>query len=140
MRVTAFSLLLFYVCLNISIYLVAETEVLPYYIPPHESPENMLIVTMIGAISFMTVTGIVSSIIGNWLFGAASLTVWAISYILPIFKWVFWGFPEFLIMIAYTTENPALVLTVVTSVNALMAVVWFGFFMGFVSQRSIDQF
>jgi len=137
MRVTAYSILLFFVCLNVSLYLLAETEVLPYYQPAYESPSDIT-TRLVGSLTILTVGALVAFVVGNWLVGAAALALFALNLLVPVFSWIFFGFPNFLTQLASATGDSALVLTVTGSMNALMAVVWFWFLIGFISQRTME--
>lgn len=139
MRVTAYSIILFFVSLNVSLYLIAETQVLPYYQQPYVSPADMKITRTVGSLAILTIGMIVAALTRNWLFGAAALVLWALDYLIPIVHWVFFGFPEFMAQVAATTGDTAMLTAVTTSMNALMAVVWFWFMTGFISQRSMEQ-
>lgn len=138
MRVTAYSIIFFFVSLNVSLYLIAETQVLPFYLQPFEQPTDITN-RLVGSLTVLTVGALVAFLVGNALIGIAGLMLFILNLFLPVFRWIFFGLPEFLTILANTTENPALVLTVITATNSLMAVVWLWFFMGFLSQRVMER-
>lgn len=138
MRLTAYSIILFFVCLNVSLYLVNELQVIPFGLEPYESPGDIT-TRLVGGFAILTVGALIEVIAQNWLFGAAALVLFALDYLLPIFHWIFFGFPEFVTMVAAASGNAALIYTVTGALNALMAVVWFWFFMGFLTARYMEQ-
>lgn len=139
MRVTAYSIILFFVCLNVSLYLVNELQVIPFGLAPYESPDAIS-TRLVGGFAILTVTMLVSALLGRLVYGAAiGLVLFALDIMLPIFHWIFFGFPEFMTMVAATSGNPGLIYVVTGALNALMAVVWFWFFMSFLTARYMEQ-
>ena len=120
-----------------SLYLINETQVLPYSQPAYENPDDMT-TRLVGSLVILGIGTIIAFIVGNWLVGAAAIVLFALNLLIPVFSWVFFGFPNFLTQIASASGDASLVLTVTGSMNALMAVVWFWFLMGFISQRQME--
>lgn len=134
MRVTAYALIVFFICLNLSFYIIAETEVLPEYKAPYEKPTGIESqFTNVLTLTIVTVIGAgISAIMGRFLLGATiSLIIWVLGYFLPIVSWVFVGFPRFLAQMGVPE-------VIYVSLSALMAVVWFWFIMGVFSQRTLE--
>lgn len=140
MRVTAYSLVLFFVCLNLSLFLLNNTQVLPdYRVSPFEEPEGIqahLISfdisgsTLLMAGTALSVWVIISALTGNLIFGGTvALILFALTMLFPVVRWILYGFPIFLQQVGVPT-------VIVTVIEALMAVVWFWFILGFVGQRS----
>jgi len=138
MKTTAFSLILFFVCLNVSLYIIKETQLIPYYVEPYEDPSEFStrIVTSLGILGG---GALVAALTGNAWIGVAALTMWVGSVLLPFFDWGLFGFANFLGSMAAMTANPALVLVVINGVEALMAVVWFWFLLSMISQRYVER-
>lgn len=139
MRTSAYAVLLFFVCLNVSLFIISETEVLPQYAEPYETPTDIRI-RLVGSFTVLTVTIILSGIVGQWLVGVAvGLLLWVLDFFIGttgIISWIFLGFPEFIERAAMMSGADLTFVYVITgATNALMAVVWFWFIMGLVSQR-----
>lgn len=148
MRVTAYSLLLFYVVLNLSLYLVsgagnADYQVIPLSILPHETPEA-LYTRLIGM--FLTL-GIVT--LAGWLFGqvylggGVALLLFVIQFFVgsdSIFHWVFWGLPNFIsTALGAAGVDLAISAMFVGTVLAMTSVIWFWFIMSLMSGRVLEQ-
>lgn len=143
MRVTAFGLILFFVCLNISLFIYSQAnffsrkEDLPYELPENimskfvsldASSDNL----MIGIVT-VSVLGIIGWITGRLLLGGfVALVIFALELAFPILKWVILGFPIFLLQIGVP-------LFIVTGLNALMAVVWFWFILTLIGTRVVEE-
>jgi len=143
MKLTAFGIILFFVCLNVSLYLINETAVLPHWQQsPYEEPsgiigrlihldlsaENLLI-----GIVPLTVSWILGWISGHLLFGGTlGIIIFAMDLCFPVIKWVVFGLPIFL-------SQMGVPLVVYTSMTALMSVVWFWFLLSFIAQRQLED-
>lgn len=143
MRITAFSLILFFICLNLSIYLINETGALTGVgKSPYTNPDEITWLIMgIDISSGDLVLGVVTIGVGFAvglltgqliLGGTLALILFAINLVIPVLKWVLFGFPIFLGQLGVP---PA----IATTLEALMAVVWFWFFLGFFSQRTVER-
>ncbi len=103
MRGIAFDILLFYICLNLSCWLIVETNILPgISVQPESSPEQMPFwgtvssLTTISSIAIPGIGGLIAIITGHLLFGAALLVLAALTYFFPIVQWLINGFPIFI--------------------------------------------
>lgn len=105
MRAAAYQLALFFICLNVSLYIVAETQVLPIYMPPYENSSNMIARTL-ATLGLAGVGTLATIMTGNPWLGIAALTTWVGSVLFPFINWALFGFANFLGMIAATTGNP----------------------------------
>lgn len=144
MRVTAFSIILFFVCLNVALYIVHETQVLPFSQEPYEDPGDFTTTGTIsyrlaGSLTLLGVTAMVAILSKNTYIALAGLTIWVADIFFPVFHWILFGFPEFATRLAAASGSPSQVYVVTTAMNALVAAVWFWFILGFVSGRSMEQ-
>ena len=140
MKVTAYAILLFYVSLNISLYLVNQTQVLPYNVPAQRTPFNMA-QALLGGFLTMTIASIAAVLVGNLLIGAAAgLSLFAIQYLIgqdTVIHWVFYGFPAFINDAALASGVDATTVTLFTTVTmALASLPWFWFIMSYFGGRS----
>lgn len=148
MKLTAFAILLFFVCLNVSLYLINETAILPYWKQsPYEEPSGIvgrlihldlsLENLAIGGTT-LTVSAILGLITGHLIFGGTvAIILFAFDLFFPVVKWVVFGLPSFLGQMLDTTD--VRVVAVISGLTALMSVVWFWFLLGFVAQRSLEE-
>lgn len=143
MKLTAFGIILFFVCLNLSLYLINETSVLPsYQQSPYETPEgisgrlvhldlstsNLAIGT-----TLLAVFVVIGYITGHLLFGGTvAIILFAFDLLFPVAKWIVFGFPIFLAQMGVP-------LVVYTTLTALFSVVWFWFLLGLVAQRQLED-
>lgn len=151
MKVALYDLILFFVCLNLAVYLVNETHLVgDFYIPPYEEPSNILsrLVTLnltgvdlrFGGTT-LAVGGLVGLITGNLVYGGIlALILFALDLFIPFAKWVLFGFPTFINQLAEIdgVADPSLV-AVALVIQVLMSVVWFWFILGLISQRKLDD-
>ena len=139
MKVTAYGSLIFFVCLNLSLYLLNTTQVLPNYTQsPYEEPagiQDKLIhfdlsaTNLLIGVTVLGVGAIIGYITGHLVFGGTiAIVLLALDLIFPVVKWILFGFPIFLGQIGVP-----LVITVI--IQTLMAVIWFWFIMGMIGQR-----
>lgn len=143
MRVTVYLLILVFICLNVSVYLVNEMEPLGQVgVQPYDSPtgiqgrlisldlsgENLLIAGVTLGVGL-----ILGQVLGNKLiYGTLAVVLFALDLIIPVVKWILFGFPIFLAQL----DVPTPITTVLTT---MMAVVWFWFLLGFIGQREIER-
>jgi hypothetical protein len=142
MKVTAFGLLLFFVALNVSLYVINETAILPYKQSPYEEPSGIIgrlvhldLSTQNLAIggAGLTVFVILGWITGHLLFGGTvAIVLFAMSLLFEPLKWLIFGFPTFL-------GQMGVPLIVYTPLTALMSVVFFWFLLSFVAQRQLED-
>lgn len=138
-NVTAYALLVFFVSLNLSLYLLNETEVLPdYRQSAYEEPAGMIDIfgtltlesLLMVAGTSLTVGGLLALFTGNLaLAGTVGLILMALQMVFRIVRWILFGFPIFLGQLGIPS-------VIVLTIEVLMAVVWGWFIIGFVGQRS----
>jgi hypothetical protein len=135
MRITAFSIILFFVCLNLSLYVINVTQLVGNVgMSPYESPANIL--SMFSTLIFIGVGTIVGWATGNLIFGGAiALIIGVCSYLFNVVNWVFNGTSLFLSKIMGSSPQTD---AIIMSLQVLMAVVWFWFILGFISQRQLE--
>lgn len=151
MKIGLYSLMLFFICLNLSVYLMNESQLLgDFYIPPYEEPSNIL-----SRLLTLNITGtdllfggttiavgfIVSWISGKFIYGGTlALILFAIDLFVPMAKWILFGFPTFLNQIAEVETGAAGSLAAISLViQVLMSLVWFWLILGFIGQRQLEQ-
>lgn len=143
MKLTAFLIIAFFVCLNVCLYIISETAVLPYSeTSPYETPSgistklfyvdlstgNLLI-----AGTQLIIGTILGFIAGHLIFGGTvAIILFAMTLIFPIVKWVVFGLPTFLAQMGVS-------IIIYESITALLALVWFWFILGFVAQRQLED-
>ena len=143
MRLTVYPVILFFVCLNLALFMMNETALLGELSrPPYEEPtaiiENLFYLdlstnTLIMAGTSLVVSIIVGFIAGNMIYGGTvAIILFALNLLFPIVRWVLFGFPIFLAQIGVPT-------VVITVVNVLMSVVWFWFILGIIAQRQLEK-
>jgi hypothetical protein len=144
MRTTPFTLILFFVALNVSLFIINETNVItsndvaPPYTDPEEIP-NLLISfdltteTLLTGITIAGVGTLIGLIFGNLVNGGLlALVLFALNMLFPVVRWVVVGFPLFLLELGVHQA-------IVTGITALMAVVWFWFLLGMLGQRQMEK-
>jgi len=143
MRVTPFTIIMFFVCLNIGFYIMNESNLVgdinrsPYETPSgimnkliyvDLSTENLLIGVMI--LGAGTLFGLIK---GNLIYGGTvAIFLAVIDLVVPIMKWVIFGFPSFLSQIGVPYY-------IYTSVSAVMSVIWCWFFLSLIAQRELSR-
>lgn len=139
MKATAFGILVFFVSLNLSLYVLSETDVLPSYeLDPYEEPSGIqLIFVNITAANLLvmggtslTIAAIVSVLTGHFIYGGTiGIILFGLQLLFEPVRWVINGFPLFLNQIGV---NPI----ITTIIQTLIAVVYAWFIVGFIGQRS----
>jgi hypothetical protein len=140
MKVTAYGTLVFFICLNLSLYFLNTTQVLPNYrISPFEDPTgiqgqmtfiDISAASLIGGLGVIGVGFLIGAMLGRLVLGATlGLIVFTLTLLGPPIQWILFGFPTFLAQIGVH-------FAIVTLIETLMAVVWFWFLLGFIGQRS----
>lgn len=140
MKVTAYGSVVFFVCLNLSLYLLNETQVLPnYQMSPFEEPTgitsrlidfDITVDELLLAGIPLAVAGIIFFVTGNFIFGGTvAIILFALQLLFPVVRWILYGFPIFLGQIGVP-------IPIVYVIEALLAVVWCWFMIGFIGQRS----
>lgn len=154
MRLTAFAILLFFTCLNVSLYLINETAILPHWKQtPYEEPTgitgrlihlDLSAENLVMGATTLSVAVILGFLTGHLIFGGTvAIILFAMDLLFPVLKWVVFGLPSFLGQMLYTTDMTVLeqaqVTAVISGLTALMAAVWFWFLLGFIAQRSLED-
>lgn len=135
MKVGAFEILLFFVCLNLSCYILVEMEALPYYIEGIEtttSIETMTINKILGSIAIV-IAGTFVGVLFNAVTQAAAIAmiVATLNYLIEVVEWILFGFPKLLTLFGV----PSIIYTVLAT---LLGLVWFWFLIGIVAQRYME--
>lgn len=131
MRLTVYSMILFFVCLNLSLFLLNDQNVIgSAEYEPYEDIDTLggkifdatpsIESILIGGGAF-TVTTIIGLVAGNLIYGAGvGLVLAALNIFFPMIRWAFNGFPLFLAQIG----TPTIIVTVV-SIGMSLAWAWF---------------
>ena len=135
----AYHLILFFVCINASLYLIQETQVLSISTEPIESLDNIYTRMLSGFVTF-TVVAIITGLGGYLAYGVTiGLLLWVADIFLGssgIISWIIYGIPQFATQAALMAGADASVMIPIGMVlRALMAVVWFWFMIGLLTQR-----
>lgn len=140
MKLTAFGIILFFTCLNVSLTVNNYYQILPLQQAPYATNENIASQFVSINIDLNSVllggaalgVGIIGGYItGNLLAGGTvGLLLGAFALFSPIMKWAIFGVPEFLSQL----QVPAIF---TTAIGALISLVWFWFILGFISQRTM---
>jgi hypothetical protein len=143
MRLTPFTLVLFFISINVSLYVINETGVITMQgtetIQPYVSPTEISgILVYVDATSIlMAGTALVVGTILSWLTsniwvgGTLAVILFALDLLFPIVRWILFGFPVFLGQIGVHAS-------IIVSLTALMSAVWFWFVLGFIGQRNLE--
>lgn len=142
MRVTAFSILLFFVSLNLSLYFINETQILPYMEqPPYTSPEDIgshLVLVDVSAQnlliggSILAVGFVVGWITGRMIYGGTvAIILFAMDLLFPVVRWTLFGFPLFL-------NQLGVHYALTTIFSTVVSLVFFWFIIGFIGQRQME--
>ena len=144
MRLGAFGIILFFICLNVSLFMLNEAQVVGDFVqPPYEEPDDItgfLVFTDPTGTTLLTFTmelgaGVIFGLITGSLIagGTVALVLAAITMFIPTARWVIFGFPVFLAQM----QVPSFI---VMTIEVLMAVVWFWFILGFIGQRQLEKY
>lgn len=135
MKIGAFEILLFFVCLNLACFVLHTMEALPYAIEATETPESIVdrfYSSLGGSIAILAGGSLAGVILGSLAYGASiALVIAALNLLFPIFEWIFLGFPKFL-QVMGVPEVIYLVVSVVVSIT------WVWFLIGIVAQRYME--
>ena len=135
MKIGAFEILLFFVCLNLSFYLLDYMEFLPYSVEAVETPSsiNALIVERLGGSIAIIIGGVLAGLLVSAIIqGAAiALVIAALNLLIPVFDWIVLGFPKFLTKIG--VPEP-----IYLALSVLIGLVWVWFLIGIVAQRYME--
>lgn len=140
LKVTAYGSLLFFICINLSLYFLNTTQVLPNYRQsPYEEPtgiqEQLMFIdvsaaSIIGAAGIIGVGFLIGAIMNRLVLGATmGLVIFVLTLLVPPIQWLLFGLPVFLSQLGVH-------IAFVTVIETLMAVVWFWFLIGLLAQRS----
>lgn len=135
MKIGAFELLLFFICINLSCYILNTIEVLPDTTLATETPQSIndqfalgiggsIAIVMGGVIAGMMVSAVIQG-------AAIALIIAAISWLVPIADWIFLGFPKMLALIGLPEP-------IWLAIQVLIGLVWVWFLIGIVAQRYME--
>lgn len=132
---TAKELILFFVCLNLSFYIINETQVLPRSMEGIETPESITAMTYTPLLASITILigGLgVTAIFRQYVFGTTlTLILFGLSVLLQPVQWIVAGFPLFLEAIGV----PEVIWIVLST---LFSFVFFWFLVGIATQRYME--
>ena len=135
MKVNAFGVLFFFICLNLSCYVLNEIEAVPYYMEGVETPESIKDITytrVLSSISILVGGTLVGILFNTLVYGATiALIICVINLIFPVVDWLILGFPNLLLQMGV----PEVIYTVI---GTLFAAVWFWFLLGIIAQRYME--
>lgn len=137
MRIGAFEILFFFICLNLSFYVINETQAIPEHsIEGVETPasiEAMTIDRIVAGGVILVIGTLISIALKQYVLGGTiTVILFALELVAPVVDWVLFGFPRFLTII----DVPPVISTALTTI---FAVVWFWFLIGLISQRYMEQ-
>ena len=135
MKIGAFEILLFFICLNLSCFVLNEMDALPVRIEPAETPDsiNALFVTNIGSAIAIIGGGVFAGLLLGALVQAAAiaLVIATLSFLVPVFDWIFSGFPKMLLLMGLPEP-------IYLVVGVLVGLTWVWFLIGIVGQRYME--
>lgn len=140
MRVTAYGTIVFFVCINLSLFLLNSTAMLTNYeLSPFEDPAeisaifidfNITADEILFASIPLVIGAIIGFITGNFIFGGTvAIILFALELLFPIVRWILFGFPIFLGQIGVPSP-------IILVLDAFLAVIWAWFILGFIGQRT----
>lgn len=120
----AINLLLFYICLNLSAWLIVNLNITNLQLTfntPAQLDMNSKLVGIFGG----TVTGLVITALGYQFVGAAVLILTALSWFYEPLQMIFYGFPNMLMLLGV----PSLISTIISVLVNFTIFVWIFAFM-----------
>jgi hypothetical protein len=143
MKLTVFGIILFFVCLNLSLYVLNEEAVVgDVQIQPYEDIDgidsrlfsiDLTTETLMAALIPIGVGSVLGWVSGNLVTGGTvGLIIGVFNLFSPIARWIIVGFPVFLTQIGTPT-------IIVTVVQAGMSIVWLWFFIGLLVGREMQR-
>lgn len=146
--IKASSIVLFFVALNVALYLVNQTQVIPSTesVQPIYTPDTISIAfldvnpfTVGGSIAIVGVGILTGWLMGKVIYGASiAVLLFVADKLSGIVSWVFFGFPKFVAAWAAVSGDPTQVNIIAGAAYALMSVPFLWFLMGLVAQRPIE--
>lgn len=155
MRLTAFAIIVFFIAMNISLGIIQISRVLPQdkTIPTTTAPQD--ITTMLIHVDLSTGNLIIGGaalavgaflgwFMGNLILGGTvAIIFFGLDLFIPIGKWVIFGLPSFIGDMVGTAGADATTTATLSAITfgltALMAAVWFWFFLGLIMQRPLEM-
>jgi len=133
----AFSVMVFLVCLNMSAFILNQSEAIPgtkeLWINPFDVT-NQFSLTVLGALTMGAIGGgIIALIFRQNIFAIGALLVFVISTMIPIVQWFLLGTP---LMLAALLPSELSYLSAV--IGAFFAITFFMFLMSILGQRQIE--
>lgn len=128
----AFSLLLFFLCINIAVSVINALDLIPFETSPYADPATistdfLTIPSSLAMIGISVIGGILTQ---NPYVTVVGLVVFSVDKLLPFGSWAITGFPTFL----GTLGVPPIF---VTGLQLLFFFVWFMAIMEFLSGRDV---
>lgn len=130
MKIGAFEILLFFICLNLGCYILNEMEALPITIQSTETP--LSIRNVVASVGIITVGVVVGFLIGAiWQGAVIAIIIASLSLVLPMANWVFFGVVDLFDAIGVPT-------VISTVIQILVGTVWVWFLIGLIAQRYME--
>ena len=135
--ISAKDLMLFYICLNLAIFVVSQMNLLPYSMNPQAPPQTFLDLLNVPDIQYLiapTVTGIgglIGIFLGHGLLGGALLVVAALTLIFPPLQFAIIGVPQLIAILGL--PDP-----VSTTLKVLCSFIWFIFIIEYLGGRKVE--
>lgn len=145
MKVTPFNLMLFFISLNLSLWVIQVTEVIPVArIPEIESPtaiQDLLIGSILSGAIVAAVVLVLTT--GNIVYGASSAMIVFVLNMLTgtnnVIHWAFFGLGNYVNIVTRVMGLDPIIATVCVGViGALTSPVWFWFIIDLFSGRKGD--
>lgn len=134
-KIGAFEIVLFFVCLNLSCWLMSEIQVIPFELEGIENPTSITSnfeVQVFAGITLVSGGILAGLLVGSVLVGAVvALTITAITFIVPTLLWVINGLPMMLVMLGV----PSIITTIL---GVLISMVFMWFIVGLLAQRRLE--
>jgi len=137
MAISAKDLMLFYICLNLAIFVVSQMNLLPYSMNPQAPPQTFLDLLNVPDIQYLiapTITGIgglISIMLGHNLLGGALIVYGALTLIFPPLQLAIIGIPQLIAVLGLPEPIP-------TVLTVLCSFIWFVFVIEFMAGRKIE--
>ena len=142
MRMTPYLVILFFISLNLSLWIINESNVLGVesVIEPYEDPYDIIgnlahidVNDIYAGVVPLVATTIIGLITQHLLLGATlGIIMFAVNMFIPIVSWIMTGFPMFL-------QKIGTPIWIYLPIQALMGLVWFWFILGFFAQRNLER-
>ncbi len=145
---SAKTIMIFVICLNVSLYFITASQVLPVSFVDEDNPDSFvtdpqnistkfLYVDFSTGTIFLAGTGLIFSVIIGWatrslvLGGTLGVGIFALTLFSPVVSWILFGLPRFMNMMGIPSYISA-------GVMAILVVPFFFTVLSFIAQRPIE--